>query len=75
MNARTLRCIGADDRFRIAYRECGIETFQSSAVYGITLRAWLPNQLVLGLWSNEYDATSMPTPNSEDGSNWTPAWP
>jgi Papain family cysteine protease len=42
--------------FRIAYGECGIETFQTCAVYGVSVRAWLPDQLILGLWSNEADA-------------------
>jgi C1A family cysteine protease len=42
--------------FRIAYGECGIESFQTCAVYGVTLRAWLPDQQILGLWSNEADA-------------------
>ena len=42
--------------FRIAYGECGIETFQTCAVYGVNVRAWLPNQTVSGLWSNESDA-------------------
>ena len=47
--------------FRIAYGECRIETYQqpggsgSSAVLGVTLRAWLPNQLIVGIWSNEFD--------------------
>jgi C1A family cysteine protease len=42
--------------FRIAYGECGIETFQTCAVYGVRLRAWLPDQQILALWSNEADA-------------------
>jgi C1A family cysteine protease len=42
--------------FRIGYGECGIETFQTCAVSGVTIRAWLPDQQVLGLWSNESDA-------------------
>lgn len=42
--------------FRIASGECGIETFQTCAVYGVNVRAWLPDQQILGLWSNEYDA-------------------
>jgi C1A family cysteine protease len=47
--------------FRMAYGECRIETYQqpggsgSSSIQGVTLRAWLPNQQVLGLWSNELD--------------------
>lgn len=42
--------------FRIAYGECGIESYQTCSVHGVALKAWLPNQTVLGLWSNEYDA-------------------
>ncbi len=42
--------------FRIAYGECGIESFQTCSIQGVTLKAWLPNQTVLGLWSNEHDA-------------------
>jgi C1A family cysteine protease len=42
--------------FRIAYGECGIETFQTCAAYGVNIRAWLPDQQVASLWSNEYDA-------------------
>jgi C1A family cysteine protease len=42
--------------FRIAYGECGIESFQTSSVQGVTLRAWLPDQAISGLWSNEHDA-------------------
>jgi len=47
---------GDSGYFRIAYGECGIETFQTCAVYGVNLRAWLPDQQVVGLWSNEADA-------------------
>jgi C1A family cysteine protease len=42
--------------FRIGYGECGIESFQTCAVRGVTMTAWLPNQLVTALWSNESDA-------------------
>lgn len=42
--------------FRIAYGQCGIESFQTCSVHGVNLRAWLPNQSVAGLWSNEADA-------------------
>jgi C1A family cysteine protease len=42
--------------FRIAYGECGIESFQTASVHGVNLRAWLPAQGVSGLWSNEFDA-------------------
>ena len=47
---------GESGYFRIGYGECGIETFQTCAVYGVNLRTWLPDQQVLGLWSNEVDA-------------------
>jgi C1A family cysteine protease len=47
---------GDSGYFRIAYGECGIETFQTCAVYGVNVRAWLPDQQVAGLWSNESDA-------------------
>jgi C1A family cysteine protease len=42
--------------FRIAYGECRIESYQACGVQGVSLRAWLPNQTVTGLWSNEFDA-------------------
>jgi C1A family cysteine protease len=42
--------------FRIGYGQCGIESYQTCSVHGVSLRAWLPNQVVSGLWSNEYDA-------------------
>lgn len=41
--------------FRIAYGQCGIESYQTCTVQGVTMRAWLPNQTVAGLWSNEHD--------------------
>jgi len=41
---------------RIAYGECRIETYQACGPTGVSLRAWLPNQQISGLWSNEYDA-------------------
>jgi C1A family cysteine protease len=50
--------------FRIAYGECRIETYLqpggsgASGVQGVTLRAWLPNQVILGLWNNEYDTNA-----------------
>jgi C1A family cysteine protease len=47
---------GDGGHFRMGYGECGIETFQTCAVYGVSLRAWLPDQQILGLWSNEADA-------------------
>jgi C1A family cysteine protease len=49
---------------KIGYGECRIETYQqpggvgASGVTGVSLRTWLPNQLILGLWSNEYDANT-----------------
>jgi C1A family cysteine protease len=42
--------------FKIAYGECRIEAYQTMGVKGVSLRAWLPNQQILGLWSNEVDA-------------------
>jgi len=42
--------------FRIAYGQCRIESYQACGVVGVNLRAWLPNQTIAGLWSNEYDA-------------------
>jgi C1A family cysteine protease len=48
--------------FKIAYGECNIESYPSPAgkeVYGVTgtsITAWLPDQRILGLWSNEYDS-------------------
>ena len=47
--------------FQIAYGDCRIETYLqpggsgASGVQGVSLRAWLPNQLILGLWNNEYE--------------------
>jgi C1A family cysteine protease len=41
--------------FKIAYGECRIESYQTCGVKGVRLRCWLPNQQILGLWSNEYD--------------------
>jgi hypothetical protein len=46
---------GESGFFRIGYGECGIESWHNCGVPGTTLRTWLPNQLVLGLWSNEVD--------------------
>ena len=46
---------GESGFFRIAYGECGIESWHNCGVPGTTLRTWLPNQLILGLWSNEVD--------------------
>jgi hypothetical protein len=47
--------------FKIGYGECNIESYPSPAgkevygVSGVSLRAWLPDQKILGLWSNEND--------------------
>lgn len=41
---------------KIGYGECRIESYQTVGVQGVTIRAWLPNQVISGLWSNEYDA-------------------
>ena len=41
--------------FKIAYGQCGIESWHNCGVPGTTLRTWLPNQQILGLWSNEAD--------------------
>lgn len=47
---------------RIAYGECRIENYVQPGGVGalgvpsVSLRAWLPNQLILGLWTNEFDA-------------------
>ena len=48
--------------FNIAYGECRIENYLqpggsgATGIQGVNVRAWLPNQLIVGLWSNEYDA-------------------
>jgi hypothetical protein len=47
---------GDSGYFRIGYGECAIESFQTCSVTGVSLRAWLPDQQVLGLWSNDADA-------------------
>jgi C1A family cysteine protease len=47
---------GEAGHFKIAYGECRIESYQTLGVKGVNLRAWLPNQQILGLWSNEHDA-------------------
>jgi len=47
---------GDGGHFRIAYGECRIESYQTCGVTGVSVRAWLPDQQILGLWSNEYDA-------------------
>ncbi len=43
---------------RIAYGQCRIESYQTCGIRGTTVRAWLPNQQILGLWSNEYDTNT-----------------
>ena len=47
---------GESGFFRIGYGECGIESWHNCGVPGVRVRAWLPNQHILGLWSNEHDA-------------------
>jgi len=42
--------------FKIAYGQCGIESWHVCGVPGTAIRSWLPNQQILGLWSNEYDS-------------------
>jgi C1A family cysteine protease len=55
---------GDGGHFRIAYGECRIETYGQPGgigalgTQGVSLRAWLPNQLILGLWSNEFDTNA-----------------
>ena len=50
--------------FKIGYGECRIETYLqpggsgATGVQGVSLRAWLPNQLILGLWNNEYETNA-----------------
>jgi C1A family cysteine protease len=40
---------------RIGYGECRIESYQVVGIQGVSLRLWLADQTVVGLWSNEYD--------------------
>jgi C1A family cysteine protease len=47
---------GDAGHFRIAYGECRIEAYQTCGIQGVNVRAWLPNQQITGLWSNEHDA-------------------
>jgi C1A family cysteine protease len=47
---------GESGFFRIAYGECSIESWHNCGVPGTTLNTWLPNQLIVGLWSNESDS-------------------
>lgn len=42
--------------FKMAYGQCGIESFQTCSVHGVSLRAWLPNQALSGLYSGDQDA-------------------
>lgn len=42
--------------FKIAYGQCRIESYQTCGIQGVRLHAWLPNQQILGLWTNEHDA-------------------
>ncbi len=46
---------GDGGHVRIGYGECRIESYQCVGIQGVSLRMWLPDQQVLGLWSNEYD--------------------
>jgi C1A family cysteine protease len=47
---------GDSGYFKIAYGECGIESYSTCSIHGVMLHAWLPNMAVAGLWSNEADA-------------------
>lgn len=47
---------GESGYFRIAYGQCGIESWQVCGFSGTVLRTWLPNQQIIGLWSNEFDS-------------------
>lgn len=53
---------GNSGYFKIAYGECNIESYPSPAgmevygVQGVSLKSWLPDQQILGLWSSEHDA-------------------
>ncbi|MEV4641142.1 C1 family peptidase [Actinoplanes sp. NPDC049548] len=46
---------GTGGYFKIAYGECRIESYQTIGATGVRLRAWLPDQQVVSLWSNEAD--------------------
>lgn len=39
--------------FRIAYGECGIESWAVQGVDGVTVRSWLEDTRVTGLWSDQ----------------------
>jgi C1A family cysteine protease len=47
---------GESGYFRIAYGQCGIESWQVCGIPSTIIRSWLPNQQILGLWTNEYDS-------------------
>ncbi|GIE98135.1 C1 family peptidase [Paractinoplanes rishiriensis] len=47
---------GSSGFLQIAYGECRIETYQTVGTTGVRVRAWLPDQQILALWSNEKDA-------------------
>jgi C1A family cysteine protease len=53
---------GDNGYVKIAYGECNIESYPSPAglevygIQGVALKAWLPDQQILGLWSSEHDA-------------------
>ena len=44
--------------FKIAYGECRIEQYQVCGAQGVNLRWWMPDQRVVGLWSNDTDANT-----------------
>jgi C1A family cysteine protease len=52
---------GEAGHFRIAYGDCRIETYLQPGgsgaigIQGVSVRAWLPNQVILGLWNNEFE--------------------
>ena len=69
---------GESGYFKIAYGQCRIENYPqpggsgASGVQGVTLQAWLPNQVILGLWNNEYEANCGPTGRLAAGSSSAP---
>lgn len=46
---------GTGGYVKIGYGECGIESWHNCGVPSTSLRTWLPNQMIQGLWSNEAD--------------------
>lgn len=49
---------GDSGYFKIAYGQCSIENYANrspNGVQAVNLRAWLPNQQIVGLWANEAD--------------------